>query len=372
MKLSELIAYRTLIDSQENTQKAWDNVRQVLDNLHHIVNVRDIQWPNLTQQLNQHLINVEQELVEYNKTLQQIRCNLETEISKQQHDYLSRSYQLYENEMVHDDIETQLNRRLNLTTAALEVVTSRIMKHSDWRSSGMILRPGLEDWIGHLVGLDPLYLVDFDHEYFGYALAKFNPVYQKRLRKYVISESSNGDMFENLPQGQFGTILAYNFFHYKPFEVLRQYLQELYDLLCPGGMLLMTFNDCDRSGGVKNVERNYMCYTPGGMVKGLCESLGFEIVYFDPLDSAVSWMELRRPGQRVSMRAGQSISQLRNYETVDKGHDPAYSVEHREALINEAIKLEIDTPLRCRYTYTPRELEKLIKRRKKENARPFT
>lgn len=372
MKLSDLIAYRTLIDSQENTQQAWDNVRLALDNLHYIVNVRDIQWPELTERLNQHLHNVESELDGYNQTLQQIRRNLEIEVAKQQHDYLARSYQLYENEMINDDVETQLNRRLNLTTAAQEIVTSRIMKHSDWRSSGMILRPGLEDWIVHLVGLDPLYLVDFDHEYFGYALAKFNPVYQKRLRKYVITESDDGNMFENLPQGQFGTILAYNFFNYKPFEVMRQYLHELYDLLCPGGMLLMTFNDCDRTGGVKNVERNFMCYTPGSMVKGLCESLGFEIVYFDPLDSAVSWMELRRPGNRVSMRAGQSVSQLRNHETIDRGYDSAYSVEQREALINEAIKLDIDTPLRCRYTYTPRELEKLIKRRKKENARPST
>ena len=72
----------------------------------------------------------------------------------------------------------------------------------------------------------------------------------------------------------------------------------------------MTFNDCDRRGAVELAERWNNCYTPGRLVRSLCESVGFVIEQEYVIDSAVNWLELRKPGTMVSLRGGQTLARI--------------------------------------------------------------
>ena len=184
------------------------------------------------------------------------------------------------------------------------------MRHADWHYPAMILRPGLESWIQDLVALDPLYLVDTRASLLEPCLATFPPEYRNRLRSYVVPDTDQDLRLHQLPQGQMSLVLAYNYFHYKPLEVIRRLLAEIYDCLRPGGTVMFTFNDCDRAGAVELAERNYMCYTPGRLILASAELQGYEVMHTYTMDAAATWVELRRPGVLHNLRGGQTLAKI--------------------------------------------------------------
>jgi SAM-dependent methyltransferase len=246
---------------------------------------------------------------QFQNTLDQIIQEIDRTIDSMEPSYYASSYQLYENMMQHDSNEHILNRRFSLKQSALDFLKARIVKQGDWHWPAMIIRPGLEDWIQDLVACDPLYLVDTNYELLNPAIERFNPDYQRRLRRYVVTEP-NTDMLKDLPQDQFGFILAYNFFNYKPLEVIKFYLESAYKCLKPGGVFAFTINDCNKTGGATLAERSYMCYTPASMIKSLVTSLGYLYHQVYHIDSSNTWIEVQKPGQRHSLRAGQALAQV--------------------------------------------------------------
>ena len=104
--------------------------------------------------------------------------------------------------------------------------------------------------------------------------------------------------------------MAYNFFEFKPFEIMKRYFVEIFTKLKPGGVLAMTFNDCDRDKGVMLVENHFCCYTPGCLVKELAKSLGFEIEFEWSDQGSTTWIEFKKPGHRQSLRGGQALAKI--------------------------------------------------------------
>jgi predicted methyltransferase len=102
--------------------------------------------------------------------------------------------------------------------------------------------------------------------------------------------------------------LVYYFFNFKPIEIIRAYMTEIYVKLKPGGTFAMTFNDCDRSGGVDLAERSFACYTPAHAVLSAATTAGFELHQSFKIDAANTWLEFRRPGQLTSLRGGQTLA----------------------------------------------------------------
>jgi len=142
------------------------------------------------------------------------------------------------------------------------------------------------------------------------AMGTFNDLYQQRLRTYVINERTGEPILNKLPDGQFGFALAYNLFNFRPFEVIRRYLTEIHAKLRPGGVLALTFNDCDRDKGVMLVEQHYCCYTPGNLVKELAKSLGYEVIFSWNDGGPSTWLELQKPGEFESLRGGQALAKI--------------------------------------------------------------
>jgi SAM-dependent methyltransferase len=309
MKLSELIAYQNQLDAM-----SVDPIRQAADGeiekITYLVKNQNIQILDFTKQLQLKHQSIQQAFLDMNLDLQQLKLQLKQLIENTEKPWFAESYKLYEQGMIHETTEYILNRRPNISAETEQFYRTRVVRYNGWKHPAMIIRPGLETYINELLGTDPLYLVDESHELLVPAMNLFNETYQQRLRPYTINERQDQDILGKLPDGQFGLVLAYNFFNFRPFEVLKKYLSEIYQKLRPGGVLAMTFNDCDRAKGVMLVEQHFCCYTPGYLVRELAQRLGYEIVFSWTDDGPSTWLELKKPGEFTSLRGGQALAKL--------------------------------------------------------------
>jgi len=309
MKLSELVSYRELLEElQDNLDPHI--IRDALDPVIHVVSSHTNQFPSVLAELQNTRNMAHQSLAGFMDQFDVLIGRVVDQIAALEHAYLAASYRLYEEGSEYDSVEHVLDRRFGTSNEITQYIQSRVQAHSHWKHAGMIIRPGRESWIEHMVACDPLYVIDTHHDLFAPTKQKFSELYRSRLRFMAIQESSEHTMLDDLPDNQFGFCLAYNFFHYKPFEIMRGYLGEIYAKLRPGGVLAFTFNDGDRRGAVDLAERNMNCYTPGRLVTAICQKLGFEIHQKHIISAAATWIELRKPGIKPSLRGGQALAEL--------------------------------------------------------------
>lgn len=309
MKLSELVTYKTQLDKLS----AMPSRRQVdidIGKINHVVESHSIQLGNFTQQLQQHLQCIQQSIDQYESTLSQLQHEVKLLIETAEKPWFQESYRLYDEEMCHETTESRLERRPQLPVDDMMLLQSRVQSYSDWRHPGLIIRPGLEEFIQHMVCFDPLYIVDQDQELLQPALDRYPEEYQRRLRPYTIKESLDQDILVKIPNEQFGICLVYNFFDFRPLEIIKKYLVEIYTKLKPGGTLIMTFNDCDRDKAVRLVEQHYACYTPGSLIKELAQTTGYQQVFTWNNNGPSTWLELRKPGTLDSIKGGQTLAKI--------------------------------------------------------------
>jgi SAM-dependent methyltransferase len=309
MKLSDLINYQMELNAMSAVA-----IRQQadidLEKITYLVGHQSIQLAEHADALQLKHKEIQQTFDAFEANLNQLKVELKQLIETTEKPWFAESYRLYEQEMIHETTEYILNRRPEITPETEQFYRTRIVRYNSWQHPAMIIRPGRETYINELVASDPLYLVDESHDLLLPALSQFNEQYQQRLRTYAIDERSDEPILGKLPNGQFGLVFAYNFFNFRPFEVLKTYLTEIYQKLRPGGMLVMTFNDCDRAKGVMLVEQHFCCYTPGYLVRELAQSLGYRIAFSWTDQGPSTWMELQKPGNFVSLRGGQALAKI--------------------------------------------------------------
>jgi SAM-dependent methyltransferase len=309
MKLSELIAYKSALDlvSVDSIRSATDlAVKEIV----HLVDTQPDQTPTYQQQLYQSNSNINQEFSNLANTVDQLKTHVQQQIEIQEKYWLQESYRLFEEEMKNEHHDYILNRRPQVNPETM--LRSRLRMYSDWKYPGMIIRPGLETLASEMVGYDPLYLVDTSTHLLGKVpyINNFTPEYQVRLRNIVIQETLDGEILEKVPNNQFGLCLVYNFFNFRPLEYVRKYLNEIYQKLRPGGVLIMTYNDCSRVPGARLAEMHYACYTPGRLITDLVEHIGFDRLHSWHNDGPNTFLEIRKPGELSSLRGGQTLAKI--------------------------------------------------------------
>jgi SAM-dependent methyltransferase len=309
MKLSELVNYRCELE-QMSTQALCRDVDINVEKITHLVASQSIQIKEFSKQLQNQKQNISRAFDEFETDLNSFKLELKKLIETAEKPWFVESYRLYEQEMIYETAEYILNRRPEITSETEQFYRTRIVRYNDWKHPAMIIRPGRESYIKDLVACDPLYLVDESHELLEPAMQLFNEQYQNRLRPYTINERNSDNILGKLPNGQFGLIFAYNFFNFRPFEVIKKYLTEIHDKLRPGGVLAITFNDCDRAKGVMLVEQHFCCYTPGYLVRELAQSIGYQVAFSWTDHGPSTWLELRKPGEFESLRGGQALAKI--------------------------------------------------------------
>jgi SAM-dependent methyltransferase len=310
MKLSNLINYLTEIDSMSAATIGQKADRE-LEKITHLTQTHTIQLADFGSRLQQKRDDIQQLFGQFQNDLQLLKTEIVQLIRDTEKFWFQESYRVYEEEMIYETTENILDRRLRISPETEQFFRDRLSKYNSWQHPAMIIRPGAETFINELLASEPMYLVDENYDLLLPTVNLFNEQYQHRLRLYTMDERSGQEILQKLPNTQFGLVFAYHFFNFRPFEIIKKYLIEIHQKLRPGGVLVMTYNDCDREKGVMLAEGRYCCYTPGYLVRELAQSIGFEIVFSWHNDGPSTWIEFRKPGEFVSLRGGQALAQIK-------------------------------------------------------------
>ena len=314
-----------------------------LEKINYTIQHSEIQIPDTISKLTSNYNDVKLLLDSYEENLKKLRANVFGLIQQQESTYFANSQELYQG-MRHETPEYILQRTVQIDSDSLLFLRKKLQgSHCDWRYPGMIIRPAHSPWVEDLVALDPLYLVDTHVDLLTPVVGKFTPEYQRRLRRYVIDEYSDVPAFWNLPRRQFGFVYSMGYFNFKPLEIIKQYLSEIFELLRDGGTFLFSFNDCDQWRAVGSAEHYFCCYTPGRLIREHAVSLGYEIEFDHDVDSVVSWIGLRRPGIITSIRGGQAVAMVLRIQEPEP--EP---VPEPESVI-ETLPEVIDMSIQARY-----------------------
>jgi hypothetical protein len=308
MKLSSIVHYRNQLDTV-SVQQICDQTEHDLSAINHMVASQEHDVGFYKARIAKRLAAVHESFDQFVNVFEGLKTDLDAAIQKHQVAYYEESTRLYQQEISHETSEHILNRRLVIDDDSNLLLRTRLRNYTDWRIPGMIIRPGHESFIEEMVPMDPLYIVDQTQELIDPAVSRFNETYRARLRQYVISENDT-HILGRLPDNQFGLIFAYNYFNFKPMELIQRYLTEAYQKLRSGGTLIMTYNNCDQAHGVALVEQNFMCYTPGSEIVKIAESVGFDVTYQHTGLADLAWLELQRPGKISSLRGGQTLARI--------------------------------------------------------------
>ena len=320
MKLSELVAYRNHLSGFDVANIQY-TARHKLEEIVYNVQNSVIQPRAFTQTLQEDQKRVITAFDHFSSTLVELISELDSMIETAEKTQYAESTRLYNeavarygrlDEPTNKKVNQQiLDRRMPMTADVQQMISNRIKSYVDWKYPGLIIRPGVETFINDLVGLDPLYLVDYSKELLQPACSNFPNEYQRRLRLYEQDPRST-NVLATLPDNQFGLCLAFNFFEFNSIESIERYLTNIFNKLRPGGVLAMTFNDCDRAHCVALVEKYFCFYTPGTQVKAIAKSIGYKQLFSWTDMGNLTWLELRKPGELESIRGGQTLAKIVN------------------------------------------------------------
>jgi SAM-dependent methyltransferase len=315
MTFRELVYFWEQLKDQSSTDAHKSAIQQLLKIMHRATNCSGDIDNNLLQ-IRYNDIGIAFENFEH--TLEQLKLHVKDMIVQQESRMLARSLEWYEETLrlqlsQHPNfLEESRNQRAYITKETEELFISRAMRHSDWHYAAMIIHPGVEPFMQHMVGHDPLYVVDESEDLLEQlAMKHYNEAYQRRLRPYVIEESFDHDILARLPDAQFSLCFAYNFFNFRPVEMIEKYLREIYQKLSPGGLLIMTFNNCEHVTSLDLVMNNYACYATTEIIEKMAANLNYKVEFFwDRPENPGAWIELRKPGSLSSNRGGQTMAKI--------------------------------------------------------------
>jgi len=313
MKLSELVAYRNSL-SKMHCDDAKNITDRDLSRIKHLISGKEFDPNGINQQMQDTHREIHQCFNKFDVLVAQAIQEAQQEIDAKEKYWLDETYRLYSQEMVNDSDEHILNRRPSLSDEHDSIIRARIKNFSNFLHPAMIIRPGLETFVQHMVSFDPLYLIDQSETMLFPCTVEFPDQYRRRLRPVLVNERDNNiPILNGLPDSQFAMALAYNFFEFKPMPVIERWLEEIYTKLKPGGRLMMTFNDCDNEKAVRLAENYYACYTPGRLVKEAATRIGYEIYFIWNDNVPTTWIELQKPGTLASIRGGQALAKVVHY-----------------------------------------------------------
>ena len=309
MKLSQVVAYLNWLE-RPDMDPSYGNITDKLDDIVHAVKNRDVQYHSATAELNEQLAEVKHSITRFDQSLRALKQQLQNDVDRLSPEYYAESWKRYEQEMCFETVEHLINRKLSIEFDDHERLRNVIKTYTDWRLPGMVLGSRQDTFVEDMVPMDPLYLVDHNQELLNAAIKPFTQEYQRRLRPYVINDWKDTEILAAIPTNQFGLVFAYNYFNWKPIEIIEKFLIEIYQKLRPGGALIFTYNECDNWYGVGAVENAWMCYTPGSRIQTIARNLGYKIINQCTGAGNIAWFEMRKPGEIRSLRGGQVLARI--------------------------------------------------------------
>ena len=205
---------------------------------------------------------------------------------------------------MHELILSRISRYVNFLTPGLRLGCSYVGQNEYNETPDQSFSIAYSN---QLVAGDPLYFCDRTQTAVDNVTDHFNETYRRRLRKYVIKEY---DLLA-LPQNQFGFIFCWMEFNFLSLADAKLYLKNIFDLLCPGGVVMFNYNNSDLTESADLVDKHIMSHLPKRLLLEIFEHVGFEIVNLYDVENDdiniryISWAELRKPGKIETIKLKQ-------------------------------------------------------------------
>ena len=268
-------------------------------------------------------------------------------------------------------IEFERDERKTILSQDVEnIISTRISQYTSWQHAVLEIGPGDGKWTYNLVSGDPLYLLDIHREFLDSSIKQFREEYRKKIRLYQIGANvlkTDVDM-SALPKKQFGFIFAWNVFDYLPLGFIEAYLYQCFELLKPGGVMMFSYNDCEKKLCAELAETKFKSWVPKWKLNEIITKIGFEIITYESKEELVNWAEIKRPGKLKSIRASQPLAGIHTDPTrkpVDTAPERTYNKQQSDRLKQIAIQMNLGSAEDImRDKHTPHQLHVMI-----ENAR---
>jgi phospholipid N-methyltransferase len=303
----EVDVVKNLIEDTKNIQPSYDVIQT------HIVDLTDSVEKTKTD-----IVNVDKKISEFIEVVDDY-------IERMTRNFHARGYVV--NDFVACDMTDVEGERRRLLPVSLELKSELIVKirsYTEWHYPTLEIGPGDGEWTDHLIGGDPLYLVDQYQEFIDSTLSRFNPAYRGRVRPYLIGVGSgNTPTAENmsdtdlsqLPKNQIGFIFSWNVFNYFPLKHVQSYLAQCYDVLRPGGVMMFSYNNCEDVNCAIFAEMGYRSWMPESLLIKTCKEQGFEIINSVNKDESIHWVEIKKPGHIKTVKGHQVLGEIRSTGT---------------------------------------------------------
>jgi len=230
----------------------------------------------------------------YNVALDKINAKTRELLREQELVVLKRDYDKFA--LSEPTLETMEERASHYAPEFLTEISKDIGKYNEWQYAGVELNPSIGKFTRVMLGCDILYaytgnVIDEDS-----IASKFNPFYiEKRLMYY----NNLGD----LPQGQIGLAVSIGCYEFWPMDPIKDEMQQVFELLRPGGIFIFTYNDCEHEHGLDLCGNDYRAYQTRELMGKMAQSMGFDIEKECACnDNAHSWMIVKKPGKRSTQK----------------------------------------------------------------------
>lgn len=318
MKISELVALKNeILGLNSNAISTTSN--QHLENLQIIVNKFNIPLIEQIDLCRKSITEIELAEQKLNSNLTEVIKKLDHQIYELTKTFNTNGYIVNGLPWTCDStVEAERSIRFETVDDITKTkVLSRIQTLTSPKIATLEIGPGDGAWTHFLVAADPLYLLDVHQEFLDSTSNKFPSQYHRRLRRYLTG--TNNDRASQcdtsmLPQEQFGFIFAWDVFTFFPETGLKEYLENCFNLLKPGGAIIFNYNNCDTIEGARYAEIGFKSWMPMTTLTKIYKSIGFNLVnhHEDPMHC---WIELKKPGNLMTVKTHQALGEIKQINT---------------------------------------------------------
>lgn len=246
-------------------------------------------------------------IIDYKKTTDLVREQINTLVTKKERDILQSDYQRYESRI--DDDDLVVSRWANMSPEITNHLQQLIQQYSDWTAPAFSYHPIDGRFTQGLIACDPLYVVN-DRDGLGPRIKNdFNKFYaEHRLRMYKSIDS--------IPDKQMRMALCINVLEYMPLDYQGFLFSKLYRKLGPGGIVLITYNACNNRAALELTLNELRCFSSRELTLGKAISLGFDVRQEGDTNNGVwSWAVLQKPGVFETIKRSATIVKNQVIET---------------------------------------------------------
>jgi phospholipid N-methyltransferase len=319
MKISELVRIKKkLLEFQSPTfatfiESKFKETSLYIDNM-----LSSFVFGELQSNLAGHLTELGSHITKTDELIANLISYVENLIEEQEKEFYKEGYLINGIEFISEtDVHNERHYRTVICDDDVkQSIISDIRRYTNPKYPALEIGPGDGQWTTFIVAGDPLYVVDIHPEFIESTKSKFPIEYQRRLRTYLSGwHGVPKNDLSILPQNQFGFIFAWQVFDFFPLDKTRLYLEQCFNLLRPGGVMMFSYNNCEFSNAAVSAETGFKSWMTKKLLIKTCEELELEVMDTKDSLSGFHWIKIKKSGELNTVKAGQALGEIIHRKT---------------------------------------------------------